>query len=294
MRSLLFVPGDQERKLARALAAGADALIVDLEDSVADAHKARARECAAAFLAARAGPPRTPRLLVRINGLASGLWSDDLAAIISAKPDAIVLPKPRSGADVHRLAEALDAAERRAGLASGSTRILAIATEEPASLLAMDTYAGASPRLEGLAWGSEDLSAALGARRSRDARGGLASPFRLARDLTLVAAAAAGVAAIDEVYVDFRDSEGLEREAREAALDGFAGKLALHPDQVPVINAAFTPSADDIARAREIVRLLADGGGSGVASLKGRMIDRPHLKRAERVLERARLAGLEG
>jgi citrate lyase subunit beta/citryl-CoA lyase len=294
MRSLLFVPGDQESKLDKALSAGADALVLDLEDSVVTEAKPRAREIVARFLSSTRGREHAPRLYVRINDLAGAHWTRDLPAVMPAPPDGLMLPKPRSGEDVRLLAKALDEAERRAGLPEGSTRIIAIATETPSALFDMASFSGASPRLEGLAWGREDLSAAVGATDTRDASGALTSPFRLARDLTLFAAAAAGVAAFDEVHVDFRDLDGLARAAREAARDGFSGKMAIHPDQVALINAAFTPTAEEIEEAREIVGLFAQAGERGVVAHEGRMLDRPHLTRAERLLARARLAGVEG
>lgn len=292
MRSLLFVPGDSERKLARALEAGADALILDLEDAVAPPAKAQARELTAAFLGAHAGAA-APRIYVRINALDTGEWEADLSAVVPKAPFGIVAPKTRSGRDVHTLSIALHHGEERAGLAPGKTRILAIVTEVPASLLALPSYVGASTRLEGLAWGAEDLSAALGARASRDEAGALSSPFRLARDLCLMAAAAANAAAIDTIYLDYANADGLAREARAAARDGFAGKLAIHPAQVPIINDAFTPSAAEIGEARSVVEAFQAAPASGVVAHDGRMLDRPHLVRAERVLARARAAGIE-
>jgi citrate lyase subunit beta/citryl-CoA lyase len=289
MRSLLFVPGDSERKLAKALVAGADALILDLEDSVAGDRKPAARGMAKEFLAAAraaAAEPR-PRLYVRINGLATRDWQDDLAGIVGAQPDGIVLPKARSGEDVHQLSVALGHAEERAGLPGGASRIIALATEVPASLLLLHTYIGASLRLEGLTWGAEDLSVALGSATTREADGSRTSPYRLARDLTLITAAAAGALAIDTVYIAFRDIGGLRQEAEAAARDGFTAKLAIHPDQVPVINAAFTPTLAAVARAEEIVRLFAANPDAGVVTLDGEMLDRPHLLRAERTLARA-------
>lgn len=292
MRSLLFVPGDSERKLVKGLGTGADGLLIDLEDSVAPANKAQARHHAAEFLRAAPRPRSGPELWVRINALTTSLWEADLEAIMAAAPDGVMLPKARNGGDVHHLSVALDLAEARAGLPQGSTPVIAIATEVPAALFAMDSFSGCSNRLEGLAWGAEDLSAAIGAATARDLKGRLTSPFRLARDLTLFAAAAAGVSAIDEIYADFRDHEGLAAAAAEAARDGFGGKMAIHPDQVPIINRAFTPSEAEIADARAIVSLFADQPDSGVVSHSGRMLDRPHLSRAERLLERAKLAGL--
>lgn len=293
MRSLLFVPGDSEKKLATASACGADALIVDLEDSVAPERKAMARALACEYLAARRGQAM-PLLVARINDLGSPHWRDDLDAMVRAAPAAVMLPKPRHGGDVTRLSQAIDVREATFEIEAGATRIIAIATETPASLLAMASYAGCSPRLIGLAWGREDLSAALGAAATTDEAGTMSSPFRLARDLCLIAAAAAGVAAIDEIHADFRDGAGLERSARAAARDGFAGKMAIHPDQVAIINAAFAPSATEVAEAQAIVAAFSAAPGTGAASLAGRMLDRPHLERAQRVLARAALSAPEG
>jgi citrate lyase subunit beta/citryl-CoA lyase len=290
MRSLLFVPADSERKLARALSTGADALILDLEDSVAADRKPAAREMAKEFLAASKVSPAElrPRLYVRINAIATGDWQKDLAAVAAAAPDGIMLPKSRSGEDVHQLSVALGHAEERAGLPAGALRIIALATEVPLSLLQMPSYVGSSSRLEGLTWGAEDLSAELGSSITREATGERTSPYRLARDLTLITAAAAGALAIDTVYVEFRDIDGLTQEAGLAARDGFTAKLAVHPDQVPVINAAFTPTLAAVAYAEEVVRLFRDNPDAGVVALDGRMLDRPHLLRAERTLARAK------
>jgi citrate lyase subunit beta/citryl-CoA lyase len=292
MRSLLFVPGDSERKLAKALTCGADALIIDLEDGVAAEAKQKARALTSSFVA-RARSETTSRLYVRINSLDTTHWEEDLAAVVPAAPHGIVLPKPRSGSDVSRLSDALDVLEAEAGTTSGATRIIAIATEVPAALLCMGSFVGASTRLEGLAWGAEDLSAAVGATVTRDSTGALTSPFRLARDLCLITAAAACVAAIDGVYIDIRDLKGLAAETQAASRDGFTGKLAVHPEQVGVINAAFTPGRAEVDRARAIVRLFASHSGEGALSFDGEMVDRPHLERARRLLDRARLAGLD-
>ncbi|HEX6000573.1 MAG TPA: CoA ester lyase [Hyphomicrobiaceae bacterium] len=293
MRSLLFVPADDERKLGKGLATGADALILDLEDSVSPGRKAAARTLAAQYVAEALPKAGRPRLYVRINALETGLWLDDIAAVIGARPDGIILPKPRSGDDVHRLSLALRHEEEHASVPVGSIRIIAIATETPASLFHLHTYSDSSSRLEALTWGAEDLSAVIGSARTREADGcGWTSPYRLARDLTLFAAAAGGVEAIDTVFVNFRDGEGLKRECEAAARDGFTGKMAIHPGQVETINAAFTPSAAAVAEAQEIVQLFADTPGAGALSLRGQMVDRPHLTRAERTLARARAAGL--
>lgn len=286
MRSLLFVPGDSERKLAKAFDAGADVVILDLEDSVAAERKAHARALVSEAAAGR------ERVAVRVNALGSGLAEDDLSAVVPARPDMIVLPKAETGADVTHLSALLSVEEARAGVPDGSIRILAIATETAAALFGLGTYRGASGRLAGLAWGGEDLSAALGATRVRDESGALTDPYALARTLCLAGARAAAVAPVDTVFTDFRDEAGLRREAEAAAADGFEGKLAIHPAQVPVINDAFTPSAEALGHARRVVEAFAAAPGAGVVSLDGRMLDRPHLASAERLLARA--AGLAG
>jgi citrate lyase subunit beta/citryl-CoA lyase len=289
MRSLLFIPADDERKLAKGMAGGADALLLDLEDAVAAPRKAAARALAAQYLADTRQREGRPRLYVRINALDTGLWQDDLAGVMVARPDGILLPKARSGEDVHKLSLALRHEEERAGALVGSTRIIAIATETPVALFQLHTYAEASPRLEALTWGAEDLSAAIGASANREADGRTwTSPYRLARDLTLFAAAAAELQAIDTVFVNLRDAEGLAHEAQAAARDGFTGKMAIHPGQVATINAAFTPSAEEVAAAEEIVRLFAESPGAGALAHRGQMVDKPHLARAERTLARAR------
>jgi citrate lyase subunit beta/citryl-CoA lyase len=292
MRSLLFIPADDERKLAKGMGAGADALILDLEDSVSATRKAAARALAAQFIADARAHEGRPRLYVRINALDTGLWQHDVAGVIGAQPDGVFLPKPRSGDDVHKLSLALRHEEEHAGAPVGATRIIAIATETPASLFQLHTYADSSSRLKALTWGAEDLSAEVGALANREADGRTwTSPYRLARDLTLLAAAAAGVEAIDTVFVNLRDDEGLALECQAAARDGFTGKMAIHPGQVAAINAAFAPSADAVAAAEEIVRLFADNPGAGALAHRGQMVDRPHLTRAERILARAKAAG---
>jgi citrate lyase subunit beta/citryl-CoA lyase len=286
MRSLLFVPADSAKKLDKAMTSGADALIVDLEDSIALDGKARARDSAVAFLKnARASTPR-PYLMVRVNGLATGLTDADLDAIAPALPDAIMLPKAEGGASVIHADAKLAVREAKNGLPDGHIKILPIATETAASLFVAGTFAGASARLLALTWGAEDLSADLGAQANRDAQGRFLDPYRLARTLCLAGAAAAGVPAIDTVYVDFRDSEGLRRECAEACRDGFLGKMAIHPAQVPIINDAFTPSAGAIAHARTVVAEFAKNPGAGVVGIGGVMYDRPHLSRAELLLTR--------
>jgi citrate lyase subunit beta/citryl-CoA lyase len=286
LRSMLFLPGDSERKLAKAQAVAADALIVDLEDSVSAASKQRARELAAEFLADRSAI-RARSLWLRTNAATDAHHAADVTAAVCARVDGIVLPKPRSPADVLELAKRLDELEARAGRAAGATRILPIATETPSSVLALGGYASCGPRLAALTWGAEDLSAALGAATAVDARGGWLPTYELVRSLCLLAAAAAGVAAIDTVHTDFRDLAGLEAAARAAQRDGFAGKLAIHPDQVEILNRAFQPTADAVAEAKGVVAAFGRHAGAGVVAHEGRMLDRPHLQRARRVLAAA-------
>lgn len=269
-RSLLFVPGDRPERMVKALGLGADALILDLEDSVAPGAKVAARECVATFLA----EPRTIPLFVRINPLDSGLADDDLAAVLSANPDGIVLPKAEGAVSL----AALDAK------LSGDIAILPIATETPAAIFALGTYGGVTDRLVGLTWGAEDLPAAIGATTSREADGSYTAPYQLARSLTLFGAHAAGVAAIETVYPDFRDLDGLAAYAARGRRDGFTGMMAIHPSQVAVINAAFTPSDEERAKAQAIVDLFAANPGAGALQLDGRMVDAPHLKAAKALL----------
>ncbi|KQN30041.1 MULTISPECIES: HpcH/HpaI aldolase/citrate lyase family protein [unclassified Sphingomonas] len=270
LRSLLFVPGDRPERMVKARGLGADALILDLEDSVAPAGKAAARAHVAAALA----EPRTVPLFVRINPLDSGLADDDLAAVLAGKPDGIVLPKAEGAASL----AALDAR------LSGDTVILPIATETPAAIFMLGSYGGVTDRLVGLTWGAEDLPAAIGAATSREADGSYTAPYQLARSLTLFGAHAARVAAIETVYPDFRDLDGLAAYAARGRRDGFTGMMAIHPSQVAVINAAFTPSAEDRAKAQAIVDLFAANPGAGALQIEGRMVDAPHLKAAKAVL----------
>ena len=294
LRSLLFVPGDSERKQTKALSAGADALILDLEDSVAEAQLPAARARVFEFLKAHSGAA-APQRWVRLNGLASGKLLDDLAAVIGGKPEGVVLPKVSAVQEVHEVAHYLSALETREGIAAGSTRILVIATETPQALLTLGEYSGAAggARLAALTWGMEDLSAALGTSAKTGSDGALTPVLELARSLCLVAAAAAGVQAVDGVHADFRDTAGLTREAARARRDGFTAKLAIHPDQVPIINAAFSPTAAEVEQARRVVAAFADNPNVGVTSLDGRMLDKPHLVLAQRVLELSRRGRLD-
>ena len=287
MRSLLFVPADSARKLEKAMASGADALIIDLEDSIALDGKARARDAAAAFVKNAAASASRPYLMVRVNGLDTGLTDADLDAIAPAKPDAIMLPKAQGGAAIIHADAKLVVREAQNNLPDGHIKILPIATETAAALFLVGTFAGASARLIGMTWGAEDLSAELGARANRDAQGCFLDPYRLARSLCLAGAAAAGVPAIDTVFVDFRNEAGFRRECEDACRDGFVGKMAIHPAQVPIINDVFTPSAEAIAHAQSIVAAFAAAPGAGVVGIGGVMYDRPHLARAKQLLARA-------
>jgi citrate lyase subunit beta/citryl-CoA lyase len=291
MRSLLFVPGDSPKKLEKGMTSGADSMIVDLEDSISADRKAQARAMAAAFLKEARTAPVRPRLLVRINGLATGLTDDDLD-VVAAEPDAVMLPKAEGGPSIIHLDAKLAAREALHGLPEGGIGIVAIATETAKALFVAGTFAGSSSRLSGLTWGAEDLSAELGAETNRCEDGRFTDPYRLARSLCLAAAASAGVLAIDTVYVDFHNIEGLRREAQEARRDGFSGKMAIHPAQVPVINEVFTPTKEAVAKASAVVAAFAAEPGAGVVGIDGVMYDRPHLVRAERLLASAKAAGL--
>ena len=280
MRSLLFVPADSERKLARGLESGADALILDLEDSVAAAHRPTARRLARAFLEAH-GPDKIRRY-VRVNPLASGLSLADLAATIAGRPDGILLPKCTPD-DVRTADHYLSAFEAAAGAPVGAIRIIAIATETPQAVFALAGYAGVSPRLEAITWGAEDLSACIGGSNKTIA-GEYDGPYQLSRSLCLLAAAAAGVVAIDTIYTDFRDPEGLKAEALAARRSGFSAKMAIHPAQLGVINEAFTVSAAERGWAERVVAAFAAQPEAGTLALDGRMIDMPHLVLARRLL----------
>ena len=291
MRSLLFAPADSARKLNKAMSSGADALIIDLEDSIALDSKARARDSAAAFLKDAMANTQRPYLIVRVNGLQTGLTDADLDAITPAKPDAIMLPKAEGGAAIVHAAAKLAVREAQNDLPDSHIKILPIATETAAALFMVGTFAGARARLIGMTWGAEDLSAELGARANRDEQGRFLDPYRLARSLCLAGAAAAAVPAIDTVFVDFRNDAGFRRECEEACRDGFVGKMAIHPAQVPIINEVFTPSADAIAHAQTVVAAFAAAPGAGVVGIGGVMYDRPHLTRAKQLLARAPSSG---
>jgi citrate lyase subunit beta / citryl-CoA lyase len=286
MRSLLFVPGDSLKKLEKALASGADALIIDLEDSVALSAKATARTVTREFLSQHAAHKDRPKLFVRVNGLGTGLIDTDLDAVMPSAPDGVFLPKAEGGPDVSHLAAKLAVREAENGLSDGATRIYPIATETAQGVFKLSTYSGSSHRLAGIAWGGEDLSADLGAETNRETDGSYAAPYQIARAMSLLAAAAAGVEAIDSVFTNFRDVAGLELECVASRKMGFTCKMAIHPAQVATINASFTPSSAAIARAQAIVAAFAAAPGVGVIGLDGEMLDMPHLKRAQRLLTR--------
>ena len=271
-RSWLFVPADSEKKIAKALDSDSDAIIFDLEDSVAPANKGAARDILKNL------PQRTerPQLWVRINPLGSEFHREDLHLIGLADLHGIVLPKAESGADVVQLAHR-----------TGNIPIHAIVTETPASLFGMLSYRDPKSPLVAMSWGAEDLSAALGASSKYDPDGSLSFTYRLARSLCLAAAVAAGAQPVDGIFADFKDEKALRAEADAARREGFTGKLAIHPAQVPIINAAFTPSGEDVRHAEEIVAAFEAHPDAGVLSVGGRMVDRPHLVQARRVLERA-------
>src|SRR2546423_1361575 len=267
MRSLLFVPADGGGKLDKAMASGADAVIVDLEDSISPEGKAGARKSAADFIKDAVRAAKRPCLLVRVNGFATGLSDADLDAVVPAHPDAIMLPKAEGGAAIVHADAKLAAREAIAGVPDGHVKIVAIATETATALFLAGTYGGASARLEGLTWGAEDLSAELGAEANRDHEGRFLDPYRLARALCLAGAAAARVAAIDTVTVDFRNLAVLRRESEEARRDGFTGKMAIHPAQVPVINEGFPPTPPAIAKARAVVAAVQAHPGRGTVGI---------------------------
>lgn len=286
MRTMLFVPGDSERKFARAVTGAADALILDLEDSVAAAGKEAARGTVRGMLSGDRG---RQAIYVRVNALDTGLTLGDLAAVMAGAPSGIVLPKSASADDVALVGTWLDGLEAAHGVEQGATRVVAIATETAASLFGLGSYRTAGPRLHGLMWGAEDLSASIGSSSNREGRR-FHSPYLLARDLCLMAAAAAGVLAIDTVFTDIDDIEGLTLETQAACRDGFACKAVIHPKHVEPVNAAFMPGATELAWARAVVAIF-ENPGTGVQTLDGKMIDKPHLRTAERILARAALVG---
>jgi citrate lyase subunit beta/citryl-CoA lyase len=285
MRSFLFVPADSERKLAKGPLSGPDGLILDLEDSVATDRKSIARDMALAYL--RASDRKGPKLYVRVNALDTGLTLGDLAVIMQGKPDGIVFPKCVGQRDLDLLATYIDALEAREGIAAGTTRILTIATESAAAVLALAAAPAKHPRLIGHSWGGEDLMADLGAIAKGAAPGEYDDTFRLARTVNLMASVAAGVAAYDTVYPDIKNVAGLRAEATEARRMGYGGKIAIHPDQVAIIHEVFTPTAQEVEWAKRVIDTFESNPNSGVLTLDGKMLDKPHLVLARRLMARA-------
>lgn len=286
-RSWLFVPGDSLRKLAKAPASGADAIIVDLEDAVAAEAKREARANAIEWLGTHRQQVSTRKFQrwVRINPLDSPLWREDVAAVLRGAPEGLILPKAAGPEDVQQLAAELYEQEGRNGVPTGSTKIIPLVGETARAALTIANYATASlPRLGGLMWGAEDLSAAIGASRKNTEDGGWSDAFRLVRANTLLAAHACGVQAVETLYTDYADEGGLQWRSMAARADGFSGMLAIHPGQVATINTAFTPSEAELAGARAIVAAFAANPGAGVVSVDGTMLDQPHLLLARRLL----------
>jgi citrate lyase subunit beta/citryl-CoA lyase len=278
LRSLLFVPADSEKKLAKARSSPADALILDLEDSVAAENRPAARALVKEFMQ----DTHTQAIWVRINPLGSEDFIRDIEAVTASNPAGFVVPKPDGPHALNVIDAHLITRETQAGLPHGAIRLLPVATETPVAALSLQDYRSPPPRLAAMTWGAEDLSAALGAAANRDEHGEFLFTYRVVRSLCLIAAKAADVPAIETLHADFRDAKGLERAARAAQREGFSGMLAIHPGQVETINKAFTPSESDVAHARKVVAAFA--GGAGVASLDGKMLDQPHLKQAKHVL----------
>jgi citrate lyase subunit beta/citryl-CoA lyase len=282
LRSLLFVPGDSERKFVKAGASGADALILDLEDSVAPSQKPAARQFVEKLLDDPS--PGDWSFFVRVNALDTGLALDDLSAVVKPGLGAIMIPKANGAEDLARFGHYLDALEAKAGMPLGSVKMSVVATETAKAMFALGSYAPAHPRLAALTWGAEDLAAAIGATDNKEPDGAWTFPYLVARAQCLFAATAAEVWPIDTIYADFRDLDGLERECRRSRRDGFLGRLAIHPDQVATINRCYAPSEAEIAHARRIVDGFADNPGAGTIGIDGKMVDIPHLKAAQKTL----------
>jgi citrate lyase subunit beta/citryl-CoA lyase len=285
LRSLLFVPADSERKFAKAAGIGADALILDLEDSVAPAQKDAARAHVARWLDEKAA--RNWAFFVRVNAFDTGLMLEDIAAVVKPGLAALLIPKAEGGDDMARIGHYLDALEVKAGLAPGSVKLAVVATETAKAMFSLGSYAPAHPRLVALTWGAEDLAAALGATDNKEPDGSWSFPYKVARVHCLFAARAADVAPIDTLHSNFKDLEGLERDCRASRRDGFVGRLAIHPDQVATINRCYAPSEAELAQARRIVEAFAAHPGAGTLGIDGKMYDVPHLKAARRTLASA-------
>ena len=284
IRSFLFVPADSERKLRKAGDVGADAIILDLEDSVVPAALPDARVLAREYLRGKSN------VWVRINSIDGREAAADLDAVMPSAPAGIVLPKPESAAAAVKLGDRITVRESEHGIEAGSTGIIPLCTECPEALFTLNSYIGATERLAGLSWGAEDLSAAIGSSSNRDEEGNWLPIYELARSLCLLAAAAAEVSAIDTVFTDFKDNDGLQQYAAKARRDGFSGMLAIHPAQIDVINTAFIPTNKEVENAARIVALFAENPGAGTIAMDGKMIDRPHLTQARRLLKMAQQA----
>jgi citrate lyase subunit beta / citryl-CoA lyase len=282
LRSLLFVPGDSERKFVKAQTAAADALILDLEDAVAPPQKDEARKRVARLL--EDPSPRPWTFFVRVNALDTGMTLEDLSAVVKPGLDAIMIPKANGAADIERFGHYLDAFETKAGMAVGTVKMIVVSTETAQAMFALHTYTPAHPRLAALTWGAEDLAAALGATENREPDGSWLFPYTVARAQCLFAACAAEVLPIETIYADFRNLDALERDCRKSRRDGFLGRMAIHPDQVATINRCFTPSEAEIAFARRIVEAFAANPGAGALGIDGKMFDIPHLKAARKTL----------
>ncbi|MBT2301915.1 CoA ester lyase [Variovorax paradoxus] len=286
LRSMLFVPADSERKLAKSTASPADVLILDLEDSVAESRKPTARGMAAEFIQAQAAG-MSASLFVRINPLDTALAMPDLAGVVVPGLAGILLPKTRSAADLDHLDHCLDALEARAGMEPGTVRIVPVATETPQAMLNMNGYCATTPRLAGVTWGAEDLSSAIGALSNKEENGSYSPLYQWAASLCLTTAAAAGVPPIDTLHADFKDASGLIAACRASRRRGFRGRIAIHPDQVEAINQAYTPTEAELAHARRIIDAFAAQPDAGTLSIDGVMVDKPHLTQALRTLDAA-------
>jgi citrate lyase subunit beta/citryl-CoA lyase len=282
LRSLLFVPGDSERKFAKARDCGADALILDLEDAVAPPQKALARDFVARLLEQQTSWPWA--FFVRVNALDTGLTLDDMAAVVKPGLDGLLIPKANGADDIARIAHYLDALEVKVGMSRDAVCLAVVCTETPKAMFNLSSYAPAHPRLAALTWGAEDLSAAIGATGNKQDDGAWTVPYQVARSQCLFAAAAAEVAPVDTLFANFKDPEGLERDCRRSRRDGFTGRVAIHPDQVAVINRCYAPSDAEVAEARKIVAAFEASPGAGTLGIDGKMYDIPHLKAARKTL----------
>ena len=285
LRSFLFVPGDSEKKFARACQSEADVLILDLEDAVAPSQKEAARGTVAGWLDT-AGAVRAS-LFVRVNPLISGLTQGDLAAVVRPGLAGILVPKADGAHDIATIATMIDPLEQAAGMGAGTVKIMVVCTETPVAMFKLGSYTPPHPRLLGLTWGAEDLASAIGATANKEADGQWTEPYKLARSLCLFAAASAGVTPVDTLYADFRNPEGLEADCKRARRDGFMGRIAIHPDQVEIINRCFSPSEEDVAEARKVIAAFAAQPDAGTVGIDGKMYDIPHLKQAHKTLAAA-------